>query len=194
MKTIYFIFSDTGTWLSRAIKLFVSESLNHTSIAFDESLDEVYSFGRTRPKNPFLGGFVRENIRGDLMRNANCAVYAFNVSNEEYEEIRKNIKLIEESKSLYRYNFIGLLGVLFNIEINRQYAFFCSQFVAYVTRDIASLTIEKPLCFATPADIRDREGMHLIYRGKLGEYAATCRLHKSEALTHIDEKKKVITI
>lgn len=191
MKTIYFIFSDTGTWLSRAIKIFATDKLNHTSIAFDDNLEEVYSFGRIQPKNPFSGGFVQENISGELLRDADCAIYSFKVKVEEYEEIRRKIKEIEVSKSLYRYNFIGLLGILFNIEINRQHAFFCSQFVAYVTKDIESLQIDKPICFATPGDIRDREGMDLVYYGKLGAYRA-------EALEKADQnvvtKEKVLSI
>lgn len=38
------------------------EPLNHVSIALDRELTEVYSFGRKQPDNPFIGGFVKEDI------------------------------------------------------------------------------------------------------------------------------------
>jgi len=168
--TIYFIFTDTGTNLSRIINFCTRQSLNHVSIGFDKDLNEVYSFGRKNPKNPFSGGFVREDIRGAFLKNANCAVYAFQLTEAERESILRNIKKIETNKDNYRYNFIGLIGVLLQIEIRRKYAFFCSEFVAEVLRDTNSISLSKPHCFITPTDIRSLVGMELIYDGKLGDY------------------------
>src|SRR5690625_7059982 len=91
--TIYFIFTDTGTNLSRIINFCTRQSLNHVSIGFDKDLNEVYSFGRKNPKNPFSGGFVREDIRGAFLKNANCAVYAFQLTEAERESDRKSTRL-----------------------------------------------------------------------------------------------------
>lgn len=168
--TIYFIFTDTGTNLSRMINFFTRQSLNHVSIGFDKELNDVYSFGRKNPKNPFSGGFVKEDIRGDFLKHANCAVYAFQLTEAERESILKNIKKIETNQQNYRYNFIGLIGVLLQLEIKRKYAFFCSEFVAEMLRDTNSISLSKPHCFITPTDIRSLVGMELIYEGKLGEY------------------------
>ncbi|EQB38280.1 MULTISPECIES: hypothetical protein [Virgibacillus] len=171
-KVIYFLFTDTGTNLSKAINYFTKQSLNHVSIGFDEALTEVYSFGRKRPKNPFIGGFVEEDIRSDFLRDANCAIYRFTISETECEKIIENIKLIKSQKHKYRYNFIGLLGILLQIEINRKCALFCSQFVATVLKDVPSFKPNKPTCFVTPADIRDHTGMELVYEGLLKNYPA----------------------
>ncbi|MUV37483.1 hypothetical protein JNUCC1_01289 [Lentibacillus sp. JNUCC-1] len=54
-QTVYFLFTDTGTYLSKAINYCTKQPLNHVSIGFDDELSEVYSFGRKRPKNPFIG-------------------------------------------------------------------------------------------------------------------------------------------
>src|SRR5690625_5503838 len=70
-KTLYFLFTDTGTYLSKAINYCTKQSLNHVSIGFDPELKEVYSFGRTHPRNPFNGGFVKEDIRSDFLKDAN---------------------------------------------------------------------------------------------------------------------------
>lgn len=169
-KTIYFLFTDTGTYLSRAINFFTKQSLNHVSIGFDDELREVYSFGRKQPRNPLSGGFVRENIRGDFLKNAKCAVYAFQITESDYVKIMQNIKEIEADQDKYKYNFIGLLGFLLKIEINRKYALFCSQFVAKVIQDSQSFAISKPNCFTTAEDIRELTGMQLIFKGRLGDY------------------------
>lgn len=169
-KAIYFIFTDTGTYLSRVINYFTNQSLNHVSIAMDADLREVYSFGRIQPQNPFSGGFVREDVRGKFLKNARCAVYKFYFSEAELEQIMTRIKQIEAEKCHYKYNFIGLIGILFNIEINRKHAFFCSQFVAWVLRDLRTFHVEKPICFTTPSDIRSHAGMQLIYQGILKDY------------------------
>ncbi|WP_010097680.1 hypothetical protein [Ornithinibacillus scapharcae] len=169
-RTIYFIFTDTGTYLSRMINLYTNKPLNHVSIGFDHELKEVYSFGRVNPKNPFSGGFVREDIRGDFLKDSNSAVYAFQVTEQEYIGIRHHIKEIEKRATDYKYNFIGLLGIAFKIEIRRKNAFFCSQFVATVMKDTDSFKLPKPINFITPADIRELSALQLIYQGRLGDY------------------------
>lgn len=179
-KTLYFLFTDTGTYLSKAINYCTKQSLNHVSIGFDPELKEVYSFGRTHPRNPFTGGFVREDIRSDFLKDANCAVYAYRFTAGEWESILRNIKEIEARKASYKYNFIGLIGILLQIKINRKNRLFCSQFVATVLRDAASLQLNKPECFITPADIRKQDGMQLIYQGKLGNYHSEFKLSNRE--------------
>ena len=46
MKKIYIILTFTGTALSRIIKLTTRVEFAHVSIALDEELKEMYSFGR----------------------------------------------------------------------------------------------------------------------------------------------------
>lgn len=43
-KTIYIVLSQTGTVLSRVLRLFTRAEYNHVSIALDENLDYMYSF------------------------------------------------------------------------------------------------------------------------------------------------------
>jgi hypothetical protein len=82
----------------------------------------------------------------------------------------EKIKEIEDKKDEYRYNFIGLIGVLFQVKVKRKAALFCSQFVAIVIQGSDKFIFEKPDCFITPADIRQLPGNELIYRGKLRDY------------------------
>lgn len=169
-RTLYFLFTDTGTNLSRLINFFTRASLNHVSIAFDEDLSTVYSFGRKRPRNPFIGGFVTEEIHGEFLRNSNCAIYTLTVSEEQYRTIQNNIKVFEDKKDDYRYNFLGLIGYLLRVEIERENAYFCSQFIATIMEDTGLFELKQPFCFVTPTDIRQQKGMELMYEGILGEY------------------------
>ena len=59
MKHLYVILSQTGTVLNRVITAVTKERLGHASLSFQDDLHIMYSFGRRRPNNPFLGGFVK---------------------------------------------------------------------------------------------------------------------------------------
>lgn len=169
-RKIYFLFTDTGTTLAKLINFFTKEELNHVSISFSEDFQKVYSFGRKCPKNPFIGGFVYEDVDSNMMANAECAVFVQSISETDYKRMKAKLREIEARQHEYRYNFIGLFGVLFGIKIKRRSAFFCSQFVATIIQESEQFTFEKPACFITPADIRNHPGNELIYRGKLKYY------------------------
>src|SRR5699024_7129919 len=142
----------------------------HVSIGFDNDLTEVYSFGRKRPKNPFIGGFVKEDIRSDFLRESECAIYAYQLTKTEREVILSNIKTMEADNNNYKYTFIGLFGVFLQIKINRKQAYFCSQFVATVLNGTNCFKLSKPDYFITPSDIRNHAGLRLVYQGKLADY------------------------
>lgn len=169
-REIYFLFTDTGTYLSKAINYFTKQELNHVSISFNEDFKAVYSFGRKRPRNPFIGGFVLEDINSEFLAKAECAIYRTEISELDFQLMMSRIKEIEERKHEYRYNFIGLFGVLFHIRINRKAALFCSEFAATVIQESDKFIFEKPACFITPADIRNHPGIEPVFRGKLEDY------------------------
>src|SRR5699024_8190162 len=111
-RLMYFLFTDTGTNLAKLINFFTGQQLNHVSISFDNELREVYSFGRKKPKNPFIGGFVKEDIQSDFLKNSDCAVYVYPISENDYRKIMQEIRSVAKDKDAYKYNIIGLLGVL----------------------------------------------------------------------------------
>jgi len=153
-EKIYLLFTDTGTVLSEAIKVFTKKPYNHASIAFDSSLKEVYSFGRRQPHNPLNGGFVHEDMYSFIFLDSNCAVYSLTVTPEQKRKMKAFIDSIESEKKMYRYNFIGLFGALFQKEIHRKSAYFCSQFVSTVLQESGTILFDKPLCFIAPHDIQ----------------------------------------
>jgi hypothetical protein len=175
-RKIYILLTDTGTLFSRAIGLYTKANLNHASIVLDEEMKEIYSFGRKNSFNPFNGGFVKEKIFGHLVREATrptaCAIYSCTVSDDNYELLRARIQYMEQNQHQYKYNLLGLFGIVLNISIERKNAFFCTQFVAYMLQKHGvKLMMDKSLAQITPMDLQNCENLELVYSGDLRERA-----------------------
>lgn len=169
MEKVYLLLTDTGTMFTRMIKLYTKKPYNHASISFDGNFLEVYSFGRKKPQNPFIGGFVNEDVRKGLFENARCAIYSCSVSTEQKVKMRHFIKEIESQKHLYRYNLIGLINFVINKPIPRKRAFFCSEFVACVLNEGDLLHFQKPLSLISPHDLQGLQNLNLEYEGHLSD-------------------------
>jgi hypothetical protein len=182
-KKIYILLTDTGTILTRLIKSYTKKPYNHASIAFDAELIEVYSFGRKIAKNPFIGGFVREDLHSVLFRQADCAIYSLSITNDEFQKMYRYIQKIASEKENYRYNFIGLFGVLFQKPIKRKNAFFCSQFVASVLKESKVIDFEeKDLSLVKPSDLTYSANFQLVFEGRLKDYQNRDILKESMSL------------
>ena len=174
MKDVFIVLSDTGSALTKAIKFFTNKPYNHASIALDEDLTTLYSFGRKRPNNPLIGGFVEEELNeGTYKRfpNTRCMVLKVEVEEEVYNKLKYMIKGFIENKDAYHYNFIGLFGVLINKPILRKNYYFCSSFVADVAiqsgviKELESPHMVKPHDFESLL-----EQSEIIYEGYMRDY------------------------
>jgi hypothetical protein len=175
-KVIYIVLTETGTVLSRAIKLYTHQSFSHASIAFDPQLKEMYSFGRKKENNPFIGGFIHENPSSKLMSNAYCAIFACPVTNEQYVQLKKQVQYYQLNKEHYRFNFIGLLGVACRIKLKRSNAFFCSQFIATLVQEAGLPLGGKCPNLMKPTDFTKLPYLHLCYIGLMREYTKSNRV------------------
>ena len=132
MKKIYIVITYTGTALSKIIKYYLRSEFSHVSISLDENLEEMYSFGRLNPYNPFYGSFVQEGLdRGTFKRfyKTRTKIYSIDVTNEQYEKIKKIIKNFNKNKEDYKFNVIGLFAVAVNKKIQFENSFYCAEFV-----------------------------------------------------------------
>lgn len=75
-----------------------------------------------------------------------------------------------QNQERYKYHLLGLVGVLLNIRIDRENAYFCSQFVASVLEETTVHPVAKPSCFVTPEDFALSLNAHKIFSGKLSYY------------------------
>lgn len=170
MKKIYILFTETNSVLSKSIRFYTKTVYNHTSISFSADLIDVFSFGRKKPRNPFLGGFVKENLSAGIFRQANCLIYSLTVTDQEWDKMYTYVEKMHAQKEIYTYNLVGLVGVARQLPIERKHAFFCSQFVATVLSENDLITFEKPLALITPIDLKNCLDLEFIYVGKLKNY------------------------
>lgn len=170
-KKIYLLLTDTGTLFTRLIKVYTKKPYNHASIAFDEELSTVYSFGRKNPRNPLIGGFVCEDIYSRLFMQADCAIYSLSVREEQFYKLKSCIQEIAAQKERYHYNLLGIFGVMLNKPIKRKNAFFCSQFVASILKQGDLIRPEKDLSLIQPHDLPFLADFQLVYEGRVKDYS-----------------------
>ena len=170
MIKIYIILTYTGTILSKIVKVYTRKKYSHVSISLDEDLTKMYSFGRLNPYNPFIGGFVKEGIDiGTFKRfkKTKTKIYSMEIPEEKYEQLESIIEQIQKEKNLYKFNIIGLLGVVLNVKIKREKYFYCAEFVKYVLEE--SNVVELPE-LVKPEDFEKLDNINEIYKGILKEY------------------------
>ena len=172
MKKVYIVLTYTGTILSKIVRKYTRKEYSHVSISLDENLNQMYSFGRIYPYNPFIGGFVKESIEyGTFKRfhkKIKTKIYALEVNEKQYENIRRMINNINNDKGNYKFNMIGLMAVAFNLKIKRKKCFYCAEFVKHIL-DNSNLTLSLPE-IVKPDDFEDLSDLKEVYSGMLKEY------------------------
>lgn len=172
MQKIYIVLTHTGTLLSNLIKLYTKNDYSHVSLAFDEDLNEMYSFGRIYTYNAFIGGFVREYLDSGTFKrfkNTTTSVYELEISDIQYKEIKNKVVMMYEKRREYKFNFIGVFFVMFHKKIKRKNALYCAEFVKYA---LASGDVDMKYLpdVIKPEDFKKVKDVKLIYKGKLKDY------------------------
>lgn len=172
-ETIYIMLSFTGTILSRIVKVMTQRQYSHVSVALDLELDSLYSFGRINPRNPISGGFVKEEIDSGtykLFYNTRCRIYALKVTKTQHDDLKKVIDDFLSEQGDYRFNVVGLIGTMVNRPINREYHYFCSQFVGKALYDSKIHEFDKDIGLIKPIEFMQIPGLEIVYEGKLQDY------------------------
>ena len=131
-KHVYIVISQTGTLLSRLLKLVTGAEYNHASISLVPDLSTMYSFGRKNPYNPFWAGFVTESARfGTFKRfsKTRIVVLDITVTEQQYQSIQRRINTMMALKQHYHYNYLGLWLAGLRICYRQKRCFYCSEFV-----------------------------------------------------------------
>ena len=140
----------------------------------------MYSFARKHLHNPFDCGFINEDITTGVFGrdvHTTCRIGRLRVTKEQYEKIMEILEQFKSEKAFYRYNYLGILGVMCRRSVERRYNYFCSQFVSYVLRKAGIPLITKKPGLTCPRDFRMCEGLEVIYEGKLRNYRNYLKLH-----------------
>ena len=174
-RFIYIMLTNTYSLPTRAIGFYTRAPYNHVSIALDEHLNEMYSFGRRRPNRPLPGGFVQEKQREGTFayfKDTLCAIYRLEITEDEYMAIKAVIAEFQAEQEHYNFNIIGCAGLAAGLPIQRRYNYFCSQFVATVLERAGVKLVNKPPGLMRPSDFPTCNKLELVYEGKLADYGA----------------------
>ncbi len=171
---LYILLTNTGTILTRIIGLFTGYKYNHVSFGFDKNLECIYSFGRLKPRNPFIGGFVEENINEGLYKikkNTRGLVLKIKIDKNLKSKIEENLKPFITEKHLYGYNTYGLINNALgrnNKKNHRNY--FCSEFAAKIFSESKVYDFKKPDVLVRPEDFLKINRVVTVYEGLLINY------------------------
>lgn len=173
-ENIYIIVSQTGTVLSRLLKLITGAEYNHVSLGLKDDLDLMYSFGRKNAYNPFFGGFVLESPNfGTFKRfsNTEVIVLELEIDVDIYKKISEQIEYMTKNKKLFHYNYLGLCLGWTNIQFRFERYFYCSEFIKEIlvkyNIDLSKSKLKTP----HPIDFLDIPNAQVIYTGKLKNYS-----------------------
>lgn len=172
-SSIYILLSDTGTLFTTLIKSFTAAPYNHASLALDTDLNDLFSFGRKYPTNPWAAGFVEEDVYEGTFRqfpNTRCVLLRLQVSKQQRDDVIRIVQSFQKEKEVYRYNWIGLLGVLMNLDIEPKNAYFCSQFVSETLSKSGLSLWDRPSTLVTPNDFLRHPAFETLYEGFLYDY------------------------
>ena len=190
-RKIYVLLSRTHTLPAKLIRLFTGEPYSHTSIALDIELKQLYSFARKHVHNPFDCGFIDENIETGIFgldKNVHCSVYEVPVTKEQYQIIKQEIDRFIKNRETYKYNYTGLVGIMFGKNVVDEKHFFCSQFVSHIFYKSGIRLFTKENGLIRPYDFHIRLKDKRIYKGKLSEYRCFIRNQYNENEDYLNEE------
>ena len=170
MKEIKIVLTQTNTVISKTLKAVSKKPYNHVSISFEDDCSTMFSFGRKITWFPFLGGFVKENPNSGVFKmhpETKCKIYKLEVSDNDYNLILERLNRFLENPKSFRYSFLNVFLIYFNIPLERQYYYVCSSFVSYLLWGI--IPFKKEISLLTPDDYNSLE-LQEIYEGILVDY------------------------
>lgn len=172
MRSIYILLTRSKTLASRLVYLATEAQYTHSSLAFEEDLDDLYSFGRKYPRLILPAGLQVESLRRGFYKRYNdipCVLYAFRVEDEAYDAARAIVNEMVNQAERYSYNIFGLLSCKLGIVFDRRNKYFCSEFVAEVLDKSGAIKMPRAYSLMHPMDFTRLPGAIRLYEGNVGD-------------------------
>jgi hypothetical protein len=172
MREIKIVLTQTNTVISKTLKAFSKKPYNHISISFEDDCSAMFSFGRKITWFPLIGGFIKEDVNSGVFKmhpETKCKIYKFEVTDEDYDIISMRFNDFLAKPQKYRYSFLNVFLIRFNIPYQREYYYVCSSFVAYLLKGI--IPFHKEISLVTPDDYNNLN-LKQEYEGRLFEYVS----------------------
>lgn len=171
---LYIVITQSGSILSKTLKLVTRAPYNHVSLSLETDLHEMYSFGRLNPRNPVIGGFVMESPHsGTFARfhKTKAVVLCKPITEKQFVALSKHLETMYNRRQQYRYDIIGLLLAAFKVKYTRKNKYYCSEWVKemLLRHKVAKKSQFKKI--TKPIHFMDLDDTKLIYRGRLKDFA-----------------------
>ena len=170
---IYVVLSDSGSVVSKLLRLFTKAKYNHVSLSLREDLSEMYSFGRRWKYWPFFGGFMKESpYKGvfSVFPKAEIAAVAFSVSHTQYEDIKEYVEGMYSVRRYFLYSWIGVFLAAFRKKYKRRRHYFCSEFVQEMLEKFQVIPQGELPDVTTPNDFFLQYRERIVYEGNYRAY------------------------
>jgi hypothetical protein len=171
MKSLYILLTQTGSIVSKIVRLFSGAKYTHSAISLNREMTELYSSARKNGFKMFPAGPCKESLsRGfySLTGRTPCVLYELSVTNEVYEKAEEIIKDFIERENEFKFSVLGIAACKFGLKWERKNKYFCSQFVAMVLRTSGAAALPKPDCLMRPEDYMYLPRLAKIYEGDIG--------------------------
>ena len=193
---VYIMLIHSGSALANAIKFMTQSNFSHSSISFDASMTNMYSFGRKADTNPFAGGFKKESIKSQFYtsRTIPYALYMVACTKSQVDQMKKRLNYFIKNSSKFKYDFTGLFKNYFGIADNPEYQWFCSRFVADILN--AGRPGEHPYV-VEPSLMRPEDFMHTTYAhyvtgGVLSNYDVKAVEKKVKTMLKLERMNRIL--
>ena len=171
MKKIYLILSHSGTIPSKLVKFYTGFKYSHISIALKRDVKLMYSFGRKKYNNPFYGGFIIEDKNSKFYKKFNktkCIIMELEIKDSSYRKLVEQLNKYKKNINVYKYDFLGIILNIFNINYKRENYSVCSEFVGKLLENSNIHIFNKKNI--RPKDFFLIPNIKIIYEGLLNEY------------------------
>ncbi len=170
MREIKLVLTQTNTIISKTLKAVSKKTYNHISISLVDDCSSMFSFGRKIIWFPLSGGFVKEDVNKGVFKmhpETKCKIYKLEVSDDDYNIIITRLNNFLAAPNSFKYSFLNVILMYFNIPFQRKHFYVCSSFVSYLLNGI--IPLEKEISLVTPDDYNGYN-LNSIYEGTLCDF------------------------
>ena len=111
------------------------------------------------------------STQDSLHNSCHCEVYRFEITEEAYDNLLKEIDKYEKEIDKYKYALLGVWLCLLRIKKTFKYRRFCSQFVANLICDGAGIELPYHTSLMRPKDFKKMDIFEKVYSGTIKNLA-----------------------
>ena len=173
-RKVYILLTRSNTSFSQLIYKVTHDQFTHSSIGLEGPGGAFYSFARRHPRLMLPAGLIQERGAGGFYAihpTVPCRLYELEVTEENWQYIRRKIDAMYPEHRHYRYNLLGAFTAYAGKTLERPHHYFCSEFVAECLVESGAAVLPNPPGLSHPIDFTTIEGEKLLFEGEIGQLA-----------------------